>query len=159
MSSTGPHTGSDPSCDAPRERSGPGHGADVGIRAVGVDLCCVDRMAQALERTPGLLDRICTPAERERPELGDPAGRALAAAQLFAFKEAVMKSLGAGFDTVPFDSVELVAGAGPWPEGSSVQLHGVASDLATGAGLERVEAQFRLLQQRGRPTVLVTVTA
>ena len=57
------------------------------IVGVGIDVVEVRRLARALERTPGLADRLFTEAERERPV------ESLAAR--FAAKEAVAKALGA----------------------------------------------------------------
>ncbi|MGI8457291.1 MAG: holo-ACP synthase [Propionibacteriaceae bacterium] len=57
------------------------------IVGVGIDVCAIDRFAASLERTPGLRDRLFTPAERERP-IASLAAR-------FAAKEALAKALGA----------------------------------------------------------------
>lgn len=57
------------------------------IVGVGIDVVDVDRFAETLERTPGLRDRLFTPAERERP-VASLAAR-------FAAKEALAKALGA----------------------------------------------------------------
>ena len=57
------------------------------IIGVGIDVCDVDRFAQSIERRPGLIRRIFTPAEAERP-MASKAAR-------FAAKEALAKALGA----------------------------------------------------------------
>ena len=57
------------------------------ILGVGVDVVPVDRFAVALERTPGLRERLFTPDERRLP-IASLAAR-------FAAKEAVAKALGA----------------------------------------------------------------
>lgn len=57
------------------------------IVGVGVDVVDVDRFSRYLERTPGLLTRLFTEAERDLP----PASLAAR----FAAKEAVAKALGA----------------------------------------------------------------
>lgn len=57
------------------------------IVGVGTDVVDVARLGRALSRTPGLLTRVFTPAERSLP-LASLAGR-------FAAKEAVAKALGA----------------------------------------------------------------
>ena len=57
------------------------------IVGVGIDVVDVERFGQTLERTPGLLDRLFTEAERELV-LNSLAAR-------FAAKEAVAKALGA----------------------------------------------------------------
>ena len=57
------------------------------ILGVGIDVVDIARFGESLERTPGLLTRLFTPAERERP-LASLAAR-------FAAKEALAKALGA----------------------------------------------------------------
>lgn len=58
------------------------------IAGVGIDVVAVQRMADALERTPTLAARLFTDAERELP-IASLAAR-------FAAKEAVAKALGSG---------------------------------------------------------------
>ena len=57
------------------------------IIGVGIDVVDIARFGATLERTPQLLERLFTPAERELP-LQSLAAR-------FAAKEAVAKALGA----------------------------------------------------------------
>jgi holo-[acyl-carrier protein] synthase len=57
------------------------------IVGIGIDVCDVDRFAVSLTRRPGLLGRLFTPAEAERP-VASLAAR-------FAAKEALAKALGA----------------------------------------------------------------
>lgn len=59
----------------------------MAVLGVGIDVCDIERFAASLERTPGLRERLFTPAERERP----PASLAAR----FAAKEALAKALGA----------------------------------------------------------------
>jgi holo-[acyl-carrier protein] synthase len=59
----------------------------MAVIGVGVDLVDLDRFAASMQRTPGLRERLFTPAERELP-LDSLAAR-------FAAKEAVAKALGA----------------------------------------------------------------
>ena len=54
---------------------------------MGIDVCDVERFAESVRRTPALVQRLFTPAERER------AAASLAAR--FAAKEALAKALGA----------------------------------------------------------------
>src|SRR4051794_6106431 len=56
------------------------------IVGIGVDVCDVARFESALRRTPGLAERLFTPAERDRP-VASLAAR-------FAAKEALAKALG-----------------------------------------------------------------
>ena len=57
------------------------------IIGVGIDVCDVDRFAESIERRPGLVRRMFTPAEAERP-MASQAAR-------FAAKEALAKAFGA----------------------------------------------------------------
>lgn len=57
------------------------------IKGVGIDVVDVDRFMETLERTPRLLEKLFTPAERALPP------SSLAAR--FAAKEAIAKALGA----------------------------------------------------------------
>ena len=57
------------------------------IQGVGIDVVDIERFAESLKRTPGLLERIFTAQERELP-LASLAAR-------FAAKEALAKALGA----------------------------------------------------------------
>jgi holo-[acyl-carrier protein] synthase len=65
------------------------------IRGIGVDICSVERLYEALERNPGLESKLFTPAELTRSN-GTPkpiqslAGR-------FAAKEAFVKALNAAY--------------------------------------------------------------
>jgi holo-[acyl-carrier protein] synthase len=62
----------------------------MAVIGVGIDVVDIERFGQSLARTPGLAERLFTPAERERP-LASLAAR-------FAAKEAVAKALGAPGD-------------------------------------------------------------
>ena len=57
------------------------------IIGVGIDVCDVERFAEAVRRTPAMVDRLFTAAEAERP-IASKAAR-------FAAKEALAKALGA----------------------------------------------------------------
>jgi holo-[acyl-carrier protein] synthase len=57
------------------------------IVGVGIDVCDVSRFAETIERRPGLVRRLFTPAEASRP-IASLAAR-------FAAKEALAKALGA----------------------------------------------------------------
>jgi holo-[acyl-carrier protein] synthase len=64
------------------------------IVGVGIDVVPVERFAAALERTPGMADRLFTAAELVTQH-GEPRTSESLAAR-FAAKEALAKSLGAG---------------------------------------------------------------
>jgi len=57
------------------------------IIGLGIDVCDVARFAESVDRRPGLVQRLFTPAEAERP-IASKAAR-------FAAKEALAKALGA----------------------------------------------------------------
>ena len=66
------------------------------IIGVGIDVCPIERFAASLARTPGLRDRLFTPAEQRTPSGAERTGESLAAR--FAAKEALAKALGAPGD-------------------------------------------------------------
>jgi holo-[acyl-carrier protein] synthase len=68
----------------------------VGIVGVGIDVVDVSRFMDSLRRTPGLAERLFTPAEAARP----PASLAAR----FAAKEALAKALGAPGDLAWHDA-------------------------------------------------------
>ena len=59
----------------------------MAVIGVGIDVCDLDRFAESMARTPGLRERLFTPAEASRP-IASLAAR-------FAAKEALAKALGA----------------------------------------------------------------
>ncbi len=100
----------------------------MSIRAVGIDLLEVERMARALERWgPAFVDRVFTPGEQEAARQGIAAE---AYAARYAAKEAVAKCLGTGFKMgvnrrdIEVTGTELGAPA--------IRLHGKAADHAGG---------------------------
>jgi holo-[acyl-carrier protein] synthase len=108
-------------------------GAVVGV---GVDVISVERLASSVERRPGILDRLFTPAERAVIDRGDSAEAAQRSmAGRFAAKEAVMKALGVGLGEVDFADIEVVGGRGGAP---SALLHGRAKERAALLGAAQV---------------------
>ena len=92
---------------------------------LGIDLIEIERVADALERRPRLVERLWTAAEREYAY-----ARARPAAHLaarFCAKEAVAKAL--ALRSWSFSDVEVVAGEPP-----SVRLHGRAAQRAQELG-------------------------
>lgn len=63
----------------------------ISVVGVGVDVVDIDRFAQVIDRTPRLLDRVFTDAERATDSGGQRSAASLAAR--FAAKEAVAKTL------------------------------------------------------------------
>jgi len=66
------------------------------IIGLGIDVCDVARFAESVDRRPGLVQRLFTPAEAERP-IASKAAR-------FAAKEALAKALGAPGDMAWHDA-------------------------------------------------------
>lgn len=88
---------------------------------VGIDLLEVDRMAAALERSPGLRHQLFT--DRERAYCDAQAVPARHYTARFCAKEAVVKALRLeAWDPLDIEVVSLVSGA------PSVVLHGQLSD-------------------------------
>lgn len=80
------------------------------IIGVGIDVVPVERFATALARTPGLVDRLFTAAERQTQH-GEPRS-AESLAGRFAAKEALAKALGAPGDLAWTDAEVTVTEAG-----------------------------------------------
>ena len=97
---------------------------------VGTDLVDLDRFREAVERTPGLIDRLFTAEERAYAERRhDPIERYAAR---FAAKEAVMKALGVGLGACEMSEIEVVRADSGAPD---IHLHGRAADLAAEKGV------------------------
>jgi holo-[acyl-carrier protein] synthase len=101
------------------------------IVGVGVDIVPVERFAESLARTPGLADRLFTPAERRTAGGGDRSAESLAAR--FAAKEAVAKALGAPGNLRWTDAVVMVAASGQ----PGLQVTGTVADRAAELGVAR----------------------
>ena len=102
---------------------------------IGVDLCEVDRMRTALDRTPSLRTRVFTDAEQAYCDRRkDPTERYAAR---FAAKEAVMKAMGVGVGACKWREIEVAKASSGAP---SVRLHGGAQRLADERGI----AEWRL---------------
>jgi holo-[acyl-carrier protein] synthase len=93
-----------------------------------MDLLDIARMERALERRPGLADRLFSGAERDYAASRARPGEHLAAR--FCAKEAVTKAL--GLDVLRPREIEVVRAAGGAP---SVALHGHAAAHAERLGL------------------------
>ncbi|MDP1820339.1 MAG: holo-ACP synthase [Acidimicrobiales bacterium] len=97
---------------------------------IGVDLCEVERMRTALERTPTLRGRVFTDAEQHYCDRrSDPTERYAAR---FAAKEAVLKAMGLGVGACKWREIEVINAPSGAP---SVLLHGGARQLADERGI------------------------
>jgi len=107
------------------------------IVGIGTDLCEVDRMAAALERSGDrFAARVFTPEERSAA--ADRSDAAAYLARCFAVKEACFKALGRGWpDDIGFDEIRLVD---PAARCGSLALSGRAATWAARAGVSTMHA-------------------
>jgi holo-[acyl-carrier protein] synthase len=100
------------------------------VIGIGIDTVEVDRFRRALEKRPGIADRLFTPAEQAYGRVALAPAERLAAR--FAAKEAVMKALGVGLGAFAFRDVEVVKAPSGAP---SLSLTGKAAELAARRGV------------------------
>lgn len=98
----------------------------VAVVGVGIDVVDVARLARALERTPGMADRVFVDAE-----VSYASGAVERLAARFAAKEAVAKALGAP-DRVRWREIEVVMAEDGRP---SLVVSGHTAEIATAAGI------------------------
>lgn len=126
----------------------PSHGS-ASVVGVGVDLCEVDRLRQAMSRTPGLRVRMFTDAEQAYCERRrDPAERY---AVRFAAKEAVLKAMGLGLGKCGMREIEVEVASSGAP---SILLHGDAAKLAAERGIGRWELSLTHTASMAHATAL-----
>jgi holo-[acyl-carrier protein] synthase len=100
------------------------------VIGIGTDLVELDRFRLALQRTPGLVERLFSDAERAYADRRkDPTERYAAR---FAAKEAVLKAMGVGLWAFPLRDIEVVRAPSGQP---SVVLHGKAAAMAAERGV------------------------
>jgi len=103
-----------------------------GIVGIGVDAVDVDRVRRALERQPGLAERLFTEAERAYG--GGSKNPAPHLAARFAAKEAVLKALAVGLGAASFTDIEVRRAEGGQPV---LHVSGAAAALAATRGVRR----------------------
>src|SRR4051794_13075784 len=96
---------------------------------VGLDLLEIDRLEQALERRPGLAERLFTDGERTYAAMQGRPAQHLAAR--FCAKEAVSKAL--QMEVLRPREIEVVGGGDGPPR---VALHGAAAQRAAELGVD-----------------------
>jgi holo-[acyl-carrier protein] synthase len=97
---------------------------------IGTDLVELDRFRLALERTPGIVDRVFRAEEQAYARTRrDPTERF---AVRFAAKEAVLKALGLGLWQLPLRDIEVVRADTGQP---SLLLHDKAAAVAAERGV------------------------
>jgi holo-[acyl-carrier protein] synthase len=94
------------------------------IVGVGTDIVSVERLGVALKRTPGLLDRLFSPGEREVAAVERLAAR-------FAAKEATVKALGLRW-AGGWHDVEVVLAEDGRP---SLSVTGTVAEVAAARGV------------------------
>ena len=94
----------------------------------GIDLIEIERIERAMERRPGLAERVFSPGELEAAS--DRARPATHLAARFAAKEAALKALGLG--GLRLHEVEVAGGHGTRP---ALRLSGLAARTAAERGL------------------------
>lgn len=100
------------------------------IVGIGIDVCDVDRFAASIERRPGLVKRLFTPAEAERP-MASLAAR-------FAAKEALAKALGAPSGMSWHDAeIRTDASGRPWFE-----ITGTVAERARELGIDTIHVSL-----------------
>jgi holo-[acyl-carrier protein] synthase len=100
------------------------------VIGIGVDLCEVERMRAALERTPRLRTRVFTDQEQAYCDpRTEPVERY---AVRWAAKEAVLKAMGLGVGACKWTEIEVERADSGAP---SVVLHGGARRLAEERGI------------------------
>jgi holo-[acyl-carrier protein] synthase len=103
------------------------------ILGIGLDVCSVQRMEDALGRHGDRFwTRILT--EREQALLGARVDRATALAGRFAAKEAIVKAM-AGAPGVSWHHLEVLGGS---KEPPVMHVHGPAKELAARMGVEKI---------------------
>lgn len=128
----------------------------MSVVGVGIDVAGIDRFAESLARTPGLRERLFTPAELGLPgsgERGAPArerGVASLAAR-FAAKEALAKALGAPGDLAWHDAEVLTDATGA----PSLRLTGTVATHAAHLGVRHWHVS--LSHDAGLATALVVL--
>lgn len=100
------------------------------IRGIGLDICRIPRMAEAIAR-PRFLERYYS-AEEQAYIRGKGACAAQTAAGLFAAKEAFLKALGTGIDSLALSDIGVTHDAAGAPH---YRLTGKYADLADRAWL------------------------
>ncbi|MBE7324930.1 holo-ACP synthase [Nocardioides sp. Y6] len=115
----------------------------MAVIGIGIDVADVARFGASLERTPGLRERLFTPAEAAR------AVESLAAR--FAAKEALAKALGAP-PGLAWHDAEVVSEASGRPR---FELRGSVAAAASELGVERVH--LSLSHDAGVATAMVVL--
>jgi holo-[acyl-carrier protein] synthase len=102
------------------------------MRGLGIDAVDIPRFRDVLARSPRLVTRLFTVAERESAERRADATHMLAAR--FAVREATMKALGVGLGAFDFHDVSVSSDASGQPR---LLVSGRAAQLAASRGVQQ----------------------
>jgi holo-[acyl-carrier protein] synthase len=100
------------------------------IVGVGIDVCDVERFRESIARRPGLVQRLFTPDEAERP-IASQAAR-------FAAKEALAKALGAPSGLMWLDA-EVITDSDGKP---AFRVTGTVADRARSLGVGTIHVSL-----------------
>ena len=100
------------------------------IIGIGIDVCDVERFAASIARRPGLVRRLFTADEAERP-IASQAAR-------FAAKEALAKALGAPAGLVWLDAEVITDGDGK----PSFRIVGTVAERAAELGIDTIHVSL-----------------
>jgi holo-[acyl-carrier protein] synthase len=106
------------------------------IVGVGIDVVPVERFAETIARTPGMIDRLFTPAEQVTGSGTRRSAESLAAR--FAAKEALAKSLGAGGGMLWTDAEVVVDDVGR----PTLTITGTVRERANALGVTRLHVSM-----------------
>ncbi len=115
----------------------------MGIVGIGIDVCGLDRWQQAVDRRPGLVEKVLTPAEARLAPHSQAAR--------FAAKEALAKALGSPGGLAWHDA-EVVSDPLGRP---SFQVRGTVADLVDSLGASALH--LSLSHDAGVATAFVVV--
>jgi holo-[acyl-carrier protein] synthase len=100
------------------------------VIGLGIDAVDIRRFDRALERTPRLVERLFTEAERALADRRADTSAVLAAR--FAVREATMKALGVGLGAFDFRDVSVLSSGDGRP---TLRVDGRAAELARARGV------------------------
>lgn len=105
------------------------------VRGVGLDLVDLTRFGEVVGRRPGVLGRIFSTDELGAATGVGAAARTIRLASCFAAKEAVMKAIGVGLDSVSLHDIVVHDDGTSAP---AIELGGAAAERAELLGIRAV---------------------
>lgn len=144
--------------DTSRDNSSQSNGAlpdgaspsDISMVGLGIDLLEIERMEQAIKRTPRILERVFTQGERDYAS--SKARPVVHYAVFFAAREAVLKALGCGFNGVEFSDVEIAHEGNGRPVAI---LHGKARAIAEQQAVREIQISLSHTHQHAVASAVI----